>query len=243
MRSERGRGVGRRVQGAWAAPGLGPRGSGAAERSSGHTGLAEKRPELRGPGCRDPAARGLVYRVSTWRGPSQAVRTPHGPGDQGAALSQLCACSFGDPLTLTRLPPAPRPQRGLEACCPVARTEACGARGSLRPLSPRLGSREKQDGANPSAGDISAGRGPSEPPAAGSRVGDLQRPCWSAGRGAHGLSVPGALALPDAPELRRSSDTVPVRPFRKHFLEPGRGCLVRTAPASPAGCWLRDLPT
>lgn len=161
--------------------------------------------------------------------PARQCARPTGPGDQGAALSQLCACSFGDPLTLTRLPPAPRPQRGLEACRPVAGTEACGARGSLRPLSPRLGSREKQDGANPSAGDISAGRGPSEPPAAGSRVGDLQRPCWSAGRGTHGLSVPGALALPDAPELRRSSVTVPVRPFRKHLLEPGRGCLVRTA--------------
>lgn len=129
MRSERGRGVGRRVQGAWAAPGLGPRGSGAAERSSGHTGLAEKRPELRGPGCRDPAARGLVYRVSTWRGPSQAVRTPRGPREQGAALSQLCACSFGDPLTLTRLPPAPRPQRGLEACRRVA---------GLRPAEPAV---------------------------------------------------------------------------------------------------------
>lgn len=115
--------------------------------------------------------------------PARQCARPTGPGDQGAASSQLCACSFGDPLTLTRLPPAPRPQRGLEACRPVAGTEACGARGSLRPLSPRLGSREKQGGANPSAGDISAGRGPSEPPAAGSRVGDLQRPCWSAGRG------------------------------------------------------------
>lgn len=134
--------------------------------------------------------------------PARQCARPTGPGDQGAALSQLCACSFGDPLTLTRLRPAPRPQRGLEACRPVAGTEACGARGSLRPLSPRLGSREKQDGANPSAGDISAGRGPSEPPAAGSRVGDLQGPCWSAGRGTHGLSVPGALAFPDAPEFR-----------------------------------------